>query len=192
MDILGKLFGSQGRVKVMRVFLLNPGVALGSREVAGRAKISSAGVTAELNRLKAAGLIIKRVKGKHKVWQLNPSFPYLEPLRSMLKSDLAGQRKTLIRDFSLCGKLKLLVLAGVFIGQNDSRADILLVGNNLKRPNVERIIRSLETEVGREINYAMLNADDFADRLDSGDRFIRDVLDYPHDVVIDKLGLSTV
>ena len=50
----------------------------------------------------------------------------------------------------------------------------------------------IEAEVGKEIKYAILETDDFKYRLGVGDRLIRDIMDYPHDVALDKLGMFYV
>jgi hypothetical protein len=69
------------------------------------------------------------------------------------------------------------------------RADLLIVGNNLKRNVIDRVIKNLEAEIGRELAYAVMETGDFNYRLAACDKFIRDVLDYPHSVIIDKIGL---
>jgi hypothetical protein len=57
----------------------------------------------------------------------------------------------------------------------------------LKKNIIEKNIRSIEADVGRELNYATLETEDFLYRAGTSDRFIRDVFDYPHERMIDKL-----
>ena len=92
--------------------------------------------------------------------------------------------------FAHCGKIKLLIVAGLFIHSDDSRADLLLVGDHLKRGAIERAIKTMEAEVGRELVYAAFETDDFRYRMNAYDKFIRDILDYPHEKIIDRLGLE--
>ena len=91
--------------------------------------------------------------------------------------------------FSAAGKIRLLLVAGIFIQDNDSRADLVLVGDRLKRGAIERAVKSMEAEIGRELNYAVFETSDFLYRMEAYDKFIRDLLDYPHEKIINKLGI---
>jgi hypothetical protein len=51
------------------------------------------------------------------------------------------------------------------------------------------VIKRLEGEFGREIRYALFSTSDFRYRLGVYDRLIRDVFDYPHRLLLDKIGL---
>lgn len=189
MDVaLVKLFGSQERVKILRLFLANPSNLFASAEVAKRTKIRSAASNRELLNLHSIGFLLKKTTGKVKNWQLNPNFLFLSPLRQILRDDFGGRKKELIRQLSRCGRLLLLIISGVFIEEKDSRTDLLIVGLNFKNALLERVIRNLEAELGRELNYSVLDREEFLYRVASGDRFIRDVLDYPHQVVVKKIN----
>ena len=84
---------------------------------------------------------------------------------------------------------KLIIVAGVFIQEKESRADILIVGDNVKRTSLENTIKTLESEIGKELRYAYFTTDDFRYRLNMYDKLTRDILDYPHKTVLDKLGI---
>ena len=51
------------------------------------------------------------------------------------------KRGEIIKRFRRVGNLKLLVIAGVFIKDENSRADILIVGDHLKRNVIERSLK---------------------------------------------------
>ena len=93
-----------------------------------------------------------------------------------------------LRRFRAAGKLKLLIRAGFFIGEDGSRADVLLVGDRLNKSAIERAIRVLESEIGKELSYASFETGDFLYRIGVCDKFVRDILDYPHETVFDRLG----
>ena len=59
--------------------------------------------------------------------------------------------------------------------------------NKLKKNNIDNIIKTIEADVGREITYAILDSDEFLYRNGTSDKFIRDIFDYPHERIIDKL-----
>ena len=194
MEVLAKLFGSGDKVKVMKLFILNPDLVIESKEISRRGKITPAAARHELSGLKAIGFIKpqKKVeKGKKTIngWQLNPTFLYLGHLRGLLKTELVTRKLELTDRFSAAGKIKLLLIAGIFIQDNDSRADIVLVGDRLKRGAIERAVKAMEVEIGRELNYAIFETSDFLYRMEAYDKFIRDLLDYPHEKIINKLGI---
>ena len=194
MEILDKLFGSGDKVKVMKLFILNPDLVIEGKEVSRRCKITPRAARHELSGLKAIGFIKpqkKTEKGKRAIngWQLNPAFPYLGHLRGLLKTELVAKKLEITDRFSAAGKIRLLLVAGIFIQDNDSRADLVLVGDRLKRGVIERAVKSMETEIGRELNYAIFETSDFLYRLEAYDKFIRDLLDYPHEKIINKLGI---
>ena len=48
----------------------------------------------------------------------------------------------------------------------------------------------MEAEIGKELRYAVLNTKEFIYRLDMYDKFIRDILDYPHERLIEKIKVE--
>lgn len=174
----------------MRLFLLNPELSLSTREVAERSRLRQSAALRELKTLETVGLLIAKKKSVGRAWQLDQAFPFIAPLKTMLKSDLIGRKKQLIQQFGRCGKISLLIISGVFLEDGDSRADLLVVGSNLKKNSIAKVIKELEAEIGKELNYAVMDTPDFQYRLNAWDKFIRDIIDYPHSVIIDKLGLA--
>jgi len=55
---------------------------------------------------------------------------------------------------------------------------------------LERAIRTLEAELGQELTYATFSTQDFNYRLGVYDRLLRDVIEYPHIALVDKIGIS--
>ncbi len=189
MEILGKLFGGVNKVKLMRLFVLNPELALATAEVAKRARISPPAAARELRILSAIDLVHKKAKSGVVTWQLNSSFPILNSLKNIIKSKVLDQKRELVNQFNRCGRINLLIAAGALIENPESRADLLVVGDHVKKGAVDRVVKSLEAEIGCELNYAVLETNDFAYRLSASDRFIRDILDYPHEQLVNRIGL---
>lgn len=187
MEILGKLFGGVAKVKLIRLFLLNPELALPTNEVIKRARVSGIMTRKELKLLDEIGLVTKKSKNNGAVWQLNTTFPLLSHLRGLVKSNLLDRRQELVRQFNRCGKISLLIVSGVLIEDNDSRADLLVVGERIKRGVLERTVKGIEAELGQELRYAVMTNSDYAYRLNTSDKFLRDVLEYPHERLIDRL-----
>lgn len=208
-DILGRLIGSPNRVKLLRTFVLNPEMSVDTKSLSKRIKISMPMLNKELALLKSVGLVreikvvnqiekTKQNKKKNKKktvtrsskgYTLNLAFPYNQSLRMLLNADLLYQQKNLATYFKKCGDIRFLAVAGVFLQDNNSRVDMIIVGNNLKRSLVDSYIKNLESEIGKELDYAVLETADFDYRINSGDKFVRDLLDYPHERIVDKIGL---
>lgn len=205
MDILGKLFGSESKVKIMRLFLFNPETPFAREDVAERARVSPELARAELALLRRMRLLknkgfsrrVVRSKGKARKFVnkkvsgfiLNASFPYLPELQRLLIDSSLLKGDQLLRKLNRTGKIKLVLTAGIFIANPDSRLDILVVGDHLRRSAVEHAIRGIEAEMGKELRYAAFETTEFNYRLGMYDKLIRDILDYPHTIVIDRLGL---
>ncbi len=212
MQTLSKLFGSEARVKILRLFLLNQSRAFSLPEIASRTRVTSREVRREIDTLVKAKFIqpkkfteTRTVETKNKrtkkiasrkisrrvsgfVFQVG--FPYVEPLANLLFNSDFLKQADLIGRFKKSGKIKLLVISGIFI-DSDARMDVLLVGDNLKRSVFDRTIKVLESEIGRELTYAIFDTPEFLYRLNMYDKLVRDVFDYPHATLIDTVGLST-
>jgi len=192
METLSKLFSGEGRVKVMRLFLFNPEMLFSPDQIMSKAKISKKEAKSELEKLKKAGMIKSRRAGKKVVvWHLDPDFEYLLPLQNLLINTRPLRPNEILRRLSNVGRLKMVIVAGVFIQNPDSRVDILIVGDNLKKGAIDRIMKTMEAEIGKELVFASFETADFHYRLGMYDKLIRDILDYPHQKLLDKLNLKT-
>ena len=205
MDILGKIFGSPARVKILRLFVLNPVETFDVSMVVEKSKVSAAEARREINLLKKSGLLteksfIKEIppkRGSKKPptkkrafgYQVKASFPLMTPLRNLLVSETPLNKDEVTKRFKNVGKIKLLILAGVFLDEPTSRLDVLIVGDNLKKRAIENTLKTIEAEVGKELMYSALETQEFLYRISMYDKFVRDVLDFPHERIIDKLGV---
>lgn len=205
MDILGKLFGNPARAKIMRLFLLNPLSSFDSSDVAQKTKTGTL-ARKEIKNLESIGFIAKKSffkeipfkkKGKQKIkkkrvigWHLNEDFPLLFPLKNILMSgNPLNRREEIVNRFNGCGKVKLIVVSGVFVGEGNSRIDILVVGDGLQKRAIDNALKGLEAEMGKELTYAFLETPEFRYRMGIYDKFIRDIFDYPHEKVFDRLDI---
>ena len=174
----------------MRLFLLSPEKVFTPKEAAKIIKCSPPAASKEAKFLKALGFLRKRPNG----FTLSQTFPYLLALRNLLVNASPVSREKMLKFFKNKGKIKLLVLGGVFAGdfaQNvaENRLDLLIVGE-LRRGTVERFVKKIEAEVGKELNWTLLASAEFDHRLSMHDRMLRDLLDYPHEFLINKLGIE--
>ena len=186
MEVLGKLFGSNNRAKLLRLFLFNPEANLDSQAISRMSRIAQANLRGDLKMLEGIGFI-KAKNSRPKSWRLNPNFQFIDQIRAFFNVELVKSKESIVGKFKGCGRIKLLIVAGVFIQNDTSRVDIVVVGDQLKRSIIESAIRGLETEVGRELNYAIMPTEEFLFRVSTADRFVRDILDFPHERIIQKV-----
>jgi predicted nucleotidyltransferase len=189
MEPLAKLFGSLARLKIIRLFVFNQDSNFTLAEIAMRTKLSKDIVRSELSELLASGLIRKKGISSPLNYQTNARFEQLESLNTFIRDTTNVRPRSMINALRRAGALRLVVLSGIFTSVIESQIDLLVVGDNLEERILAATVRSLEAELGREIRYASFATADFRYRMGVYDRLLRDVFDYPHRLLIDKIGL---
>lgn len=190
METLSKLFGSEAKVKIMRLFLFNPEMVFDTSDIAERVKVDISRVRKEINQLEKIDLIKARAsRSGKKGFTLNAQFDYLVPLQNFLINVEPFNSKEIVKRISKLGTIKLVVIAGVFIQEPESRVDMLIVGDHVKKSNLEHTIKIFESEIGKELRYAYFTTEDFNYRNGMCDKLTRDILDYPHKKVLNRLGI---
>ncbi len=205
MDSLSTIFGSEARVKIMRLFLFNPEVIFDIGMVSSKSKVSRDTTKKELLIIEKSQLIKKKnfyktvtkkvgkvrkdLKVKSHGYYLNQDFSYITSLKQLLIKTKTLEGGEIVRRLSKAGKLKLVLVAGVFTQDKDSRVDMFVVGNNVKKSILHNVIKSIEAELGKELTYVYFETPDFQYRLGMYDKLVRDVMDYPHEVLLDKISV---
>ena len=140
---------------------------------------------------------IKRKKKKITVkkveevgYGLDHKFPYLQALKNLLIMVSLHADDTLVRKFNNVGRIKFFVASGLFIQEWDTRVDLLVVGDDINMNKLDTVIKTIESEIGREIVYSAFETNDFEYRHGMHDKLIRDILDFPHVTLVDKLGIE--
>lgn len=201
-DPLSILFGSTARVKLLRFFLFNPSKEFHFDDISRRAKLVRRTARTELNQLERAGVIKQKTiyidhpdKKKSKKlkavgYTLNKDFPELPALQTFLFETAPIDGKNLLKYLRQAGTLDFVGVSGVFVREFEQRLDVLLAMKAFSQAKVEKAIRSLEAEIGIEIRFAAMSSEDLAYRVGMYDKLTRDFFDYPHQVLVDKLGIK--
>jgi len=93
------------------------------------------------------------------------------------------------------GRVKFAVISGIFMDKSigndiqDMVADLFIVGDNINNKKLKTFLSSLEAEVGKELKFSLMDKNEFQYRYGMFDRFIRVLLEGPHEKIINKLGL---
>lgn len=186
MKSVAHIFGSETKVKIMRLFIFNPNEPFTSSVIAKKVQESPAKVRHELSVLQKSGLIRKRPS---KGYVLNKAYAHLGALEHFLIDARPLSDKELTNRLAHTGNVKLIFTSGVFLHDPEARVDLLVVGDHLKQGKLTSAIMALEAEIGRELRYAAFETGDFKYRLGLYDKLVRDILDYPHQKVLNKLNI---
>lgn len=198
------LFGSVARVKLLRYFLFNPSAVNTFDDISKRARLVRRTARTEITILEKAGVIKQRTiysevphgtkggtkKMKSIGYGLDRSFPDLPALQNFLFATAPINGKTLIKHLRPAGTIDFLVCAGAFVQEFEHRLDVLVAMRKLDEDKIAVAIRGLEAALGIDIRFAAMTTDDVQYRIGMNDRLIRDVFDYEHEVLIDRVGIA--
>jgi hypothetical protein len=206
-DVLGKIFGTPAKVKIMRLFIFNPDTPFAIDDVCKRVAVSGTSAKKEVQALIKSDFIKKKVffrnvekrkngklvteKIKSNGFIFNNKFPFSEQFKNILMEAEPLRPEVLSKKFNKAGRIKLVVVSGLFIHEPESRLDLLVVGDRLNKTVMDKTVKTLEGEIGRELRYAFLETPDFNYRMSVYDRLLRDVFDFPHQKILDKMGTSS-
>ncbi len=206
MDILSTLFGTALRVKMMRLFLFNPLTPFDFEQLEQKMSVKPREIKDEIVFLRKLGLakqikiakVLTIKKGKKEItkkakvaaWVLDPKFTYNDALTDFLVKTHSVENREIVKKLEKAGKLKMVLVSGIFTRNTEARLDMFVVADNIKGASMDRIVKSIESDMGKDIRYAVLSAPDFAYRKSMNDKLIRDVLDFPHRVLLDRIGVS--
>ncbi len=186
-DPLSKLFGTSARVKLLRLFLFNSRQSFTLPEAAQRARTTLLETRRELRLFQSVDLIVRGKKGGR--YALANDFAYVEALQNLLLN-APTRVEDIVEWVRGIGPVKLVVLSGVFLGEWNDSLDMLIVGDKIQERKIRQRTRRFEAEIGKELRFTILSIEDFLYRLNMNDKLIRDVFDYPHRIVLDRLNIG--
>ena len=193
--MLEHLFGSTTRVKLLQFFFHSPHRSFFMRELARLAEIQLNAVRRELANLEKLNIIIPAKSGestieeigtkRSKYYKLNSKFFLLDELKALLVKAKILEEQNFIDDIlKRGGNIKLLLLAGSFVGDDEAPTDMLIVGN-IKSNTLARQIRDLEKFLGRQLRYTIMEEKEFLDRREIGDKFLYGIFESKNNIVVD-------
>ena len=194
-QILEQLFESPVKLKLLKLFLRNPRRQFLFADIVKKTQSKSQSVKTQLNSLKRIGLVVqKKIKTNQKkqikggqYFSVNPDFDFYNELQVLiLKSSPTSKEKMLEKIFKL-GRIRMALIAGIFLNTENSRVDLFLVGDDISHRKLMNFLAEMEAEVGREVEYAAMNTQEFDYRYHMFDRFVRDILEKPHEKLVNKI-----
>jgi hypothetical protein len=211
--ILQTLFESSAKIRLLRLFMQNPERQFTLPEIEQLAQLRRSSFSRDLHKLMKAGLVkeksgivreekkelpavsSKKQKTKHpkakKVmfYFVNPEFPVFSELHNLIIKSSTASRKKLLSNIKRLGKIRLAILTGIFLNNENSRLDLMIVGDDIKKRSLEKFLAVTESEIGKTLRYSVMDTDEFRYRMNMYDRFLRDVLEHQHEKLINRLSI---
>lgn len=184
--MLEQLLSSRTRVKLLKLFFLNPEQSYFVREMARKTGEHLNSVRREVQNLFGAGLLAETDVSKKKYYRVNAEHGLYPELKALLfKAQVLEQKKTL-RELQRIGRIRYLCLTGFFTGLDHTLTDVLIVGS-VNRAKLRRLLKRFQADFDRQLNYTIMTPAEFKYRNDLTDRFLYTILENPKIVLIDKL-----
>ncbi len=204
-DFLPTFLGNKYRARILRVFVFNPNDVMTITDIVKRSGVSAKPALKEVKSLVKLGIVKssraltitlankskRTVKGNAKVaaWTINSEFKHLRAISSFIHEVSPIHYDSIVGALKRGGKISAVILSGTFMGDESRPADLVIASDTLNERKLEQAVRSLEPAFGREIRYAAFSTPEFRYRLTVQDRLIRDTLDFPHVVLLDRTRL---
>lgn len=183
--MLDKLITSSARVKVIKLLLLNEDQRYYQREIAELAGLPVRAVQREGAKLAEIGLLRRIEDGNRVYFQANPACPIFPELKRILLKTVALEfllSESLSRD----GQIEVAFIYGSYAANQESSTsdvDLFVIGSILSR-ELSTAVRPVQADIQREINYHLVTPQEFRERLNKGDGFLRNVLEGPKIFVV--------
>ncbi|MFC2108266.1 nucleotidyltransferase domain-containing protein [Candidatus Bipolaricaulota bacterium] len=193
--MLAKLFGSEARVKVLSLFMLNASSEYYLREIAQRTGLAVRSVQRVVESLVETQILDREKRGNSVYFRLNVANPILKDLKAIFLKTV-GLGNLLQDALSDARRIEVAFIYGsVAKGEERAESDIdLAVIGSISPKRLSAILSELEDSVGREINATAFTSEEWAARMQSSDHFVTTLLREPkimligHNIELKQLG----
>lgn len=176
--MLEDLIISRVRVKLLQIFLTEPGQMIHVRELVRRSKEEINAVRRELAHMDKAGMVSKEHRANRLYYTFRKDYPlYYDLLELITKT--TGLGGAILRNKNKLGRVKFAMLSGKIarnISGSAEKVDLLIIGN-VVIPEVAALVREEEVRRGREIFFTPMTEEEFAFRKKKKDPFILGILE---------------
>lgn len=190
--MIDALFGSKTRVKLLHLFLSNPGRAFYVREITRKIDEQINSVRRELANMLNVGIIKSENSNNRLYYEVNQDYVHFKPLRQIFVAssndskalkevEAVGDWATRLKPL---GDVRVAILSGKMVHGSDSEVDILFAGS-INKTQAKKLVKELEEEEGHSLGYVVMEYQDFYYRLSIKDRFIMNVVNTKHTVIAD-------
>ncbi|MBI3889348.1 transcriptional regulator [Candidatus Saccharibacteria bacterium] len=188
--MIDALFGSKTRVKLLHLFLNNPGKSFYVREITRLIDEQINSVRRELANMMNVGIVSSETTDNKLYYEVNQRYEHYVPLRAIFADQHveavapAGQVLNWQDALKQLPGVRLVLTSGVFVKGSTTAVDILIVGET-PAIKLKKIMKDIEKSEGRDLNYSVLSYDEFYYRLSVRDKFITEILNGKYSVLVD-------
>lgn len=195
--MIDALFGSKTRVKLLHLFLNNPGKAFYVREITRLIGEQINSVRRELANMLEVGIITSKNTDNKLYYEINqryehyPSFRAIFADQKVAKPTTTNSTQDTIRwhdELKALPDARVVVISGVLVKGSASSVDLFIAGD-VSKQKISNIVATIEEVEGRELRYSVLSYDEFYYRLSVRDKFITSILSNRHIVIVDSEGV---
>lgn len=195
-QVLEQLFDSPVKVKLLKLFLRNSEKYFSMQEITAKTQASERIVKRQVKGLHSISFLrIKNLRGSAKkgtrpgiYFGVNPNFDFYSELQTLVLKSSSTSKSKMAKKLSKVGRVKMALISRALINSELGRIDLFLVGDDFHERRLQKFLAELESEVGKEIQYAFMETKEFEYRYQMFDRFVRDIFEKPHEKLINKLG----
>jgi hypothetical protein len=131
----------------------------------------------------------KRESGQEKkYYRLNKNFILYNEIKALITKSQILAGKNFLKSLQKISQPKYLALTGVFVNQTFP-IDIFIVGR-VNKKKFEKIISNLEKEIGKEINYSIMDQKEFQYRQEIADIFVYNIMRTKKIILINNISLN--
>ena len=182
--MLAEILESNQKTAVLAFFLLAPERSFSLKELTKRLHISDKVLVNILREFDELSLIQVFRKDNVELFIINQKHKLLPQIKLSVVKNQKPYEDELFGAIKKLGEIKGAFLSGVLTAQPQLPVDILLVGKiNLNR--LDTFLQNCKKMLGVDLNYSIMTLDEFLLRRDTFDRFLKDMFDYRHLVVLD-------
>lgn len=173
---LGRIIVSKTRLKILKLFFSRPKESFYIREVVKLTGEELNSVRRELRNLSQAKLLAGERRGNRLFYSLNRRYPFFQKFLEIF-SRLEGLGGKIVKNRSRLGEIKFVIFSGDFLRWNDNQTEVdFLVVGRVVLPEIGKLVVEEEKIRGREINYAVMDLNEFKLRKKNRDPFLLNIL----------------
>jgi DNA-binding MarR family transcriptional regulator len=187
-QLLGRLFGSRTRIKLLILLLSNPERQYFVREITRRLNERINSIRRELSNFEKMGLVKSINRKRKRYYYVDTDFIIYRELRDLILRVATSPEDTLYQKIKDVGTIKVAILTGRFTGAEEVDTDLLIVGKP-DREKLDDFVKLLEAEISQEINFTIIPPQELNYRIDMGDHFIGTIIDNHHLSIVDTVDI---
>ena len=183
---LKHLFISKVRVKLLQIFLTNPGELFYVRQLVRLANEEINAVRRELSHMESAGMVAKESRGNRLYYWFHRHYLFYTELTGMVVKT-TGLGKEIITQKNKLGKISLVSFSGNFARHlppsSPEEIDVLIIGD-VVLPEITNLIQEEEAKRKREINYTVMTEQELQTRKSGKDPFLASIFSQSRMMII--------